>query len=195
MRFAAAVLREETDTLTASRATAEATSLWAGFPGWRGAGVRSEAATGAVSRRRLSPCCVPVGWWDCLQDLTFPWQQHESEYMAIQAARARSCSILQRLLASYLTALFCVKEIYTMHRHHVTPRCPARCNMPTQDLTRAACAARHCLCLENICDTKMPLCVIVVASPPNFAGLSTRLCPLRGASSRAVPVTDQAGPC
>lgn len=82
---------------------------------------------GAISLRRLSPCCVPVGRWDCLQDLTFQWPRHESEYMAIQAARARSCSILQRLLASYLTALFCGKEVYTMYRQDVTPRCPARC--------------------------------------------------------------------
>ena len=87
---------------------------------------------GASSHRRLSPCCVPVGWWECLQDLTFQWPQHESEYTAIQAARARSCSILQRLLASYLTALFCGKEIYTMYRHHVTPRCSACCTRPPQ---------------------------------------------------------------
>lgn len=80
----------------------------------------------AISPRRLPLCSSPAEQWDCLQDLTFRWPRLESDYMAIQAARALSCSILQRLLASYLTALFCGKATYAMYRHHATPRCPTR---------------------------------------------------------------------
>ena len=84
---------------------------------------QDEAAMSAVSQCRLPPGGSLAERWDCLQDLTFRWPRLEREYMAIQAARARSCSILQRLLASYLTALFCGKEFFTMYRHQATPRC------------------------------------------------------------------------
>ena len=80
------------------------------------------------SHRRLCPFSSPTEHYGCLHCLTFHGAPHESHYMAVLAGRALSCSVLQRLLAAFLTLVFCAKEVYTAYRHHVTPRCPARCN-------------------------------------------------------------------